>query len=136
MADNSTEIIQLTEANVVTFLHTSKGVSLGKPFQKQIFLLEVHIAGTTFLEVDLHELEATLKERDRLNFFRETDNPHDHLAIVVKNQSGTKLGYVPRADNQILARLMDAGKLIYGLIKEKTFKGKWLKIDMEIYLDD
>jgi len=37
-------------------------------------------------------------------FFREPDNPYDKRAIVIKNASGMKIGYVPKEDNAELAR--------------------------------
>ncbi len=40
---------------------------------------------------------------------REPDNPHDERAIEVFLPDGRKLGYVARAENEALARLMDAG---------------------------
>jgi hypothetical protein len=63
-------------------------------------------------------------------------NPHDQLAIVVKDPRGRKIGYVPRGKNEVLARLMDAGKLVFGTLAEKEFVGKWLKMTMQVYLDD
>lgn len=69
-------------------------------------------------------------------FFREPDNPHDPNAIVIKNADGVKVGYVPRADNLIFSRLMDAGKLLFGKITHKEMIGKWLKINIKIYLHE
>ena len=31
---------------------------------------------------------------------------------------------------------MDAGKLIYAKVKSKDFEGRWLKIDIEIFMRD
>lgn len=47
-----------------------------------------------------------------------------------------KLGYVPKEDNVVFSRLMDAGKLLYGKIIEKEMKGKWLRIKIGIYLHE
>jgi len=47
-----------------------------------------------------------------------------------------KLGYIPRDKNEILSRLMDAGKLIYGTVYKKERIGKWLKITIRIFLSD
>lgn len=38
--------------------------------------------------------------------------PHDSLAIIVLTGSSQKIGYVPRHRNPILARLMDADKVL------------------------
>jgi hypothetical protein len=67
----------------------------------------------------IEELEPYLNADDRLEFFREPDNPHDHKAIVIKNANGVKIGYVPSADNVIFSRLMDAGKLLFARITSK-----------------
>ena len=136
MADKSTELIKITESMAIELLSSPSGLAFGKLFQKRIFLLEAQVAGTTHLKENIEELFLAIKDGDKLNFFREAENPFDELAIVVKDAKGKKLGYVPRADNKILARLMDAGKLIYGILREKKMVGNWLKILMEIYLDD
>jgi len=47
-----------------------------------------------------------------------------------------KIGYVPRADNVIFSRLMDAGKLLFGRITAKEMKGRWLRIDIKVYLHE
>ena len=82
----------------------------------------------------IDELEPHLNVDDKLDFFREPDNQHDKKAIVVKNASGVKIGYVPKADNAVFARLMDAGKFLFGRIASKERQGSWLKIDVKIYL--
>ena len=51
---------------------------------------------------------------------REPENDHDALAIVVYTGQGTKLGYIPEFQNKVLARLMDAGKYLKGVIRAKT----------------
>lgn len=46
------------------------------------------------------------------------------------------LRYVPRNKNEILSRLMDAGKLLYSTVYGKEKIGNWLKITIQIYLAD
>ena len=58
------------------------------------------------------------------------------MAIAVKNTDGVKIGYVPKADNAVFSRLMDAGKLLFGKLTEKEKRGSWLRIKMEIYLNE
>ena len=81
-------------------------------------------------------MEPHLYIYDLLDFFREPDNPYDKRAIVIKNADGVKIGYIPRADNKIFARLMDAGKLLFGKIASKEMQGIWLKIDVAVFLKD
>ena len=84
----------------------------------------------------IEELEPHLSEGDKLDFFREPDNAYDKRAIVIKNGDGVKIGYVPRRDNIVFSRLMDAGKLLFGRIASKEWQSGWLKIDIKIYLHE
>lgn len=93
------------------------------------------MAGTTHID-EIEELEPHLNIDARLDFFREPDNPYDSSAIVIKNQDGKKIGYVPQLDNAIFARLMDAGKLLFGRITSKEIHGKWIKIRIKVFLHE
>lgn len=117
-------------------LHGNGGeLVMPKPFERDIFLFDTHVAGTTHIE-GIEELEPYLKVDDRLDFFREPDNQYDKQAIVIKTASGVKIGYVPKQDNVIFARLMDAGKLLFGKITSKEVKGSWVKLDIKVYLHE
>jgi len=130
------DIIKSNQGGLVGLMHTQGGgLTIPKPFEKDIFLFDSHVAGTTFIE-GIEELEPHLNIDDRLDFFREPDNKHDPKAIVIKNADGVKIGYVPREDNVIFSRLMDAGKLLFGRITYKEMKGKWLKINIKIFLHE
>ncbi|MEE1186528.1 MAG: HIRAN domain-containing protein [Acutalibacteraceae bacterium] len=129
------DIIKTEGTGLMGLMHGQGGLTIPKPFEHDIFLFDSHVAGTTFIE-GIEELEPHLKIDDRLDFFREPDNPHDKKAIVIKNTDGVKVGYVPREDNVIFSRLMDAGKLLFGKITHKEMKGKWLNIKIKIYLHE
>ncbi len=130
------DIIKSNENGIVGLLHSKvNGLSVPKPFERDIYLFDSHVAGTSFME-GIEELEPHLKIDDRLDFFREPDNKYDPQAIVIKNTDGVKIGYVPKEDNVIFSRLMDAGKLIFGRITNKEMKRKWLKIDIRIFLSE
>ena len=124
-----------------TILAVIKG-SFGKdglpmPFIKEIFLMECHVAGTTY--VDLTDIEPKLVADAPLVFKREPGNPHDSLAIQIYAEHGDRIGYVPKAKNEVLARLMDAGKLIFGKLVSKGWEGydgKWLKLQIKVYMRD
>ena len=123
-------------AGLVGLLHgKGGGLALPKPFEREIFLFDTHVAGTTHI-VGIEELEPFLKVGDKLDFFREPTNEHDERAIVIKNASGVKIGYVPRRDNVVFSRLMDAGKRLFGRITAKEWRDEWLKIDIKIYLQE
>lgn len=108
---------------------------LPEPYAKDIMLLETIVSGTTHV-VGIEELEPYLRSGDRLTLHRIPDNPSDPNAIKIFNRDGLKIGYVPRQDNPILARLMDGGKLLYATISEKTWIDGWLRIRIRIYLAD
>lgn len=124
------------KSGLVSLLHGKNGeVSMPKPFERDIFLFDTYVAGTSHVE-GIEELEPHLQIGDRLAFFREPENPYDAQAIVIKTTGGAKIGYVPRQDNVIFARLMDAGKLLFGRITEKEKKGKWVRISIDIFLHE
>ena len=85
------------------------------PFAREIMLVEAHIAGTSHRE--LQDVEPTLFPGALLVLKREPANPHDPLAIMIFAEAGHHLGYVPRAKNEALARLMDAG-VVAGLTNQ------------------
>jgi hypothetical protein len=97
-------------------------------------LVECHIAGTSHHEIK--EIEPALVAGSLLVLKREPANPHDALAIMIFSEAGDRLGYVPRAKNEALARLMDAGKLLFARLETKAWQGEWLKVEVRIYLRD
>lgn len=105
------------------------------PYSSDVLLLQTYVAGTTHT-AGLEELEPFLKPGDRLDLVRIPDNPSDPNAIKIYTRDRVKLGYVPRKENHILARLMDAGKRLYAKILSKHWQGDWLYIDIEVYLND
>lgn len=130
------ELIKPEGNNLLRLLHgKSAAVSMPKPFERDIFLFDTYVAGTTHIE-GIEELEPYLNIDDRLEFLREPDNPYDSRAIVVKTMDGVKVGYVPQQDNIIFSRLMDAGKLLFGKITNKEKKGKWIKLSIGIFLHE
>jgi hypothetical protein len=70
-------------------------------------LLVTRVAGWRFHEGP--PIEASLREGHPLLLCREQQNVHDANAIGVHTPEGRKLGYVPRGDNLVIARLLDDG---------------------------
>lgn len=114
--------------------HLHAGGGLAAPFAREIFLIETHIAGTS--HVPIREIEPGLAVADSLILRREPDNPHDPLAILILTEKGEKLGYVPRDRNEILARLMDAGKFLFARLESKEWQGDWLRVAARVFLRD
>jgi len=124
------------QQDIIRVLHGKGGaLSETKPFERDIFLFDTIVAGTSHIEGIL-ELEPNLRTDERLSFFREPDNPYDPEAILIKNADGVKIGYVPQKDNVVFARLMDAGKLLFGKISAKEVRNKWVRIEIKVFLQE
>lgn len=130
------DLINTESGSLLGLLHGKGGdLVIPKPFERDIFLFDTYIAGTTHIE-GIEELALYLNVDDKLDFFREPDNAYDEQAIMIKTGNGVKLGYVPKQDNVIFARLMDAGKLLFGRISHKETKGRWVKIKIKVFLHE
>jgi len=130
------DLVKSNSGELVGLLHGKNGnLAIPKPFERDIFLFDTRVAGTSHVE-GIEELEPHLHIDDKLEFYREPDNPHDNRAIVIKNTGGVKIGYVPKADNVIFSRLMDAGKLLFARIVSKKMSGTWLKVDIKVFLHE
>ncbi len=104
-----------------------------KPLVNEIHLFDTFIAGTTHLEDE--SILDEVKEGDKVNLRRE-ENKYDDKAILIQDQHGRKLGYIPEKDNLIFSRLMDAGKLLIGKVSDIQLLGSFRKIRIGIYLVD
>lgn len=70
-----------------------------------------------------------------LALVREADNPHDPNAVRVE-WNGQKLGYVPRAGNALVARLLDQGVPVAGRITQlNRGRSHWQRIIFEVLID-
>ena len=78
---------------LMSLLHDANGGQNIIPFNREIFVINVFIAGTT-----------------HLTMLRHPDNEVDQYAIGIYFNH-TQIGWVPMKDNLVIARLMDAGKL-------------------------
>ena len=117
------------------FVRTSLDkTGLPKPFVQEVELLNCHIAGTTFLDLD--DIESKLTNNQLLMLKREPKNKNDDKAILILTEDGQKLGYVPKEKNEVLSNLMDAGKLLFGRLNKKTWVDNWLKLDVQVFLRD
>lgn len=133
------ELARVNEnANLIGLFHASElKNSIPQPFERDIFLFATRVAGTMYNE-NIKETVEQLSNGSRLNFIREPKNKYDELAIVIKTVDGEKIGYVPRRDNPVFARLMDAGKELFGRVKEiyTSDYSSYIDIEIEIYLHE
>ncbi len=105
------------------------------PFVKEIFLLDSQVVGIGYVD-DIESRTEALLPSSILEFRREPSNEYDEHAIMILNDKGEKIGYVPHKDNLVLSRLMDAGKMLFAKVKEKNDHSGWLRISIEIYMRD
>jgi hypothetical protein len=74
---------------------------------RQIPLQHTMLAG--FRHHDAPSLWPALGPREPLDLRREADNPHDPQAVALLWR-GRKLGYLPRRENLVAARLLDRSR--------------------------
>lgn len=124
----------------VSFLKQN-GNSVQSPFSRDIFLMNTMINGAMHVD-GIHERAAELHERDRVQLVLEPKNKYDAKAILVKNEKGHKLGYIPRIKNEVLYHLMDAGKYLFGIVKGGDIgenldpEDRWIEIYIDVYMAD
>jgi hypothetical protein len=109
--------------------------SVPMPFSHEVFLKECHVAGTMHVDDVLYKTKS-VDVGAQLVLKREPANGYDELAIRVETAAGERIGWVPKKHNDVLARLMDAGKMLAAKIKEIEKKGSFTKIAIGIYLVD
>ena len=113
------DLVKIDNGDLIEYLiKIGKEIDLPKPFERDIYLFDTYVAGTSHIE-GIENIGESLKEGDRLVFYREPENEHDPQAIRIENLKGEKIGYVPRKDNVVFSRLMDAGKVLFAKVIEK-----------------
>jgi len=103
-----------------------------QPFGREIFIISTYIAGTAYYKAG--EVGDMLKEGSHLILRRESNNPYDDKAIAILDLDQNKLGYLPQRKNEIISRLMDAGKAIYAVVENKQKNGDYLQIGIKVYM--
>ena len=129
-------LIKKEDNQLVTILHQNSN-EISKPFEKEVYLLTSYIAGTRYIP-GIEEIADELEIDEELKLYRDIKNEYDPKAIMVKTKNGTKLGFIPRHNNAVISRLMDAGKIIYAKVKN-IYNHEYIdaaKIDIDIYLKD
>jgi len=89
------------------------------PQKERVLLLETVVAGFSYY--DGEKIWKKLRVNESLILKREAANPYDENAIEIYWKKW-KLGYVPRADNSVIAQMLDRGENLLATIT-------WLKVD-------
>lgn len=104
-----------------------------QPFSREIFLLDIVVAGTTHCP-QIDKVFPHLEKDLVLRMQRMPQNKHDKNAIAIFYQK-TRIGYVPRELNLVISRLMDAGKAFFCRVEAvELVNDYWVKIDAKIYM--
>ena len=86
------------------------------------FTVTYGIVGTG--HYDYHKVYHQLALGDDIRLSRDPQNQYDPRAIAVYHpKSDSKLGYIPRASNELLAQMMDAGFHAKALLVEHRTVG-------------
>ena len=103
------------------------------PFTKEIFLQDIIVAGTGYCE-DIDEIFPQLQTDCMLRLQRDPNNKYDELAVAIYF-GDKRIGWVPRKKNEVLARLLDAGKNCCMRVKEfYTEQDCWKHIEGQIIM--
>lgn len=125
-----TEIIKLSP-EIAKIIATS-GIAGLSTFSREIFLLDIVVAGTTFCK-EIQEIERYLEPEMNLRMVRDPKNIYDKMAIAILYEK-TRIGWVPKELNLIISRLMDAGKAFFCRIEKVERINKWIKINAKIIM--
>ena len=98
----------------------------------RILLQSSPLAG--FQYHDGKRLWSQMKVGDSLVLVRERENRHDRNAVRVEWQ-GHMLGYVPRADNATVSRLLDRGTWLEArIVRLQDSSNPWERVLFEVYV--
>ena len=96
------------------------------PKSKQIFLMDTYLEGIKYIR----NFNVKMKYTEKLDLFREF-NGISLNSVAVFNQNREKVGYIPKNQSEILARLIDAGKKLEAI--SISFDEK---VALKVYLID
>ena len=104
-----------------------------QPFSREIFLLDIVVAGTSYCK-KIDDVYPKLEKGLVLRMKRHPKNKHDEHAIGIYFER-IRIGWVPRELNLIISRLMDAGKAFFCRVEGVELVNYiWVKIDAKIYM--
>ena len=133
------EMDRLSDAELALYLGSRRGdVPMPRPFETAITLVgRTYLAGTGTI-ADAEGMARGLRPGDRLPFRRARGFGKDSWAVKVGPPSGGDgfLGLIRAHENEFVARLLDAGKAVYGIVKEVEWVGDVPRIWIEVRMDD
>lgn len=118
------------EGKIANIIETG---GLALPFENTIYLQSVKVAGMKYY---IKEGFVLLKG-DKIRLRREPKNEYDKYAIEIFTVNNEKIGYIPRTNNKIFARLMDGGKMLSAEVRTVNYYFEDLdEVWIKIFLND
>lgn len=118
------------EGKIANIIETG---GLALPFENTIYLQSVKVAGMNYY---IKEGFVLLKG-DKIRLRREPKNEYDKYAIEIFTVNNEKIGYIPRTNNKIFARLMDGGKMLSAEVRTVNYYFEDLdEVWIKIFLND
>ncbi len=97
---------------------------------KNILLLQANVAGFRYYRGE--KVWPRIHPGDTITLRREPHNPHDRKAIALYWHD-EKLGYIPRADNSVIANLLDQGATLKASIRKKNSSpNPWERLELRV----
>ena len=101
---------------------------------RDIYLITSEIRGMKYRDEKI--IEKELSSNTIFYMKRDSLNRYDENAIKIVAGDGNVMGYVPKKDNEIISKLMDAGKYFYAILKEYDIENNYAKVDIYMsYMD-
>lgn len=91
------------------------------------------VAGTKRVE-GFVELAEGLDAEERLVLKRDRGNAFDEWAVSVHTLAGKRIGVLPLGENEIVARLLDSDRRVYGRVKRLEQRSTWVNLEMRVFL--
>lgn len=99
---------------------------------KDISVLNTEVAGTYYHHPE--KFAQDIVPDSIITLKREPKNQYDSLAVALYF-GDLKIGYLPKAKNEVIAKLMDAGKNFSAKVKEKNIHSDYnLQLDIEVFM--
>lgn len=98
---------------------------------KDISVLDTTIAGTFYHNPE--EFANDIMENDVISLKREPENSFDKRAIALYYKN-LKIGYIPKVKNEVISKLMDAGKQFSAKIIEKEKDDDSLALKLQVFM--
>lgn len=119
---------------ILALKRESKIVGTTKPFQQEIYLLNCQLAGCNYY--DPEDTHKTIQVDEELILKREPWNQYDTFAIAVLNKEKKKIGYIPRDNNKVFARLLDAGKFVTAYVNQNKWDKEAVTVNLRLVLKE